>query len=97
MADTFTNPVIRGFYPDPSICRKGDDYYLITTTQEFFPVLPVFHSRNLADWEQIGHVISDPVKLNLVKLLQDNKLNLVLLLSLMMSLKITGQALLSIN
>jgi alpha-N-arabinofuranosidase len=51
------NPILPGTYPDPSVCRVGDDYYLVTSTFEYFPGLPVFHSNDLAHWEQIGHVI----------------------------------------
>jgi alpha-N-arabinofuranosidase len=51
------NPVLPGCYPDPSVCRVGDDYYLVTSTFEYFPGLPVFRSRDLAHWEQVGHVI----------------------------------------
>lgn len=54
---TYTNPVIPGFYSDPSVCRVGDDYYLITSSFEFFPGVPVFHSKDLINWEQIGHCI----------------------------------------
>jgi alpha-N-arabinofuranosidase len=54
---TFRNPILPGCYPDPSICRVGDDYYLVTSTFEYFPGLPVFHSRDLVHWHQIGHVL----------------------------------------
>ncbi|MBL6447695.1 glycoside hydrolase family 43 protein [Fulvivirga sp. 29W222] len=54
---TYRNPIIPGFYSDPSVCRVGDDYYLITSTFEFFPGVPVFHSKDLVNWEQIGHCI----------------------------------------
>ncbi|MFC2089996.1 glycoside hydrolase family 43 protein [Bacteroidota bacterium] len=54
---TYTNPVIPGFYSDPSICRVGDDYYLVTSTFEYFPGVPVFHSKDLVNWKQIGHCI----------------------------------------
>jgi len=54
---TFHNPVIPGFYSDPSICRVGEDYYLVTSTFEYFPGIPVFHSRDLVHWEQIGHCL----------------------------------------
>ncbi|MDV7137281.1 glycoside hydrolase family 43 protein [Maribacter sp. TH_r10] len=54
---TYKNPVIPGFYSDPSICRVGEDYYLITSTFEYFPGVPVFHSKDLVNWEQIGHCI----------------------------------------
>ncbi|HRU39717.1 MAG TPA: glycoside hydrolase family 43 protein, partial [Candidatus Goldiibacteriota bacterium] len=53
----YINPVIPGFYPDPSICRSGRDYYLVTSSFEYFPGVPVFHSRDLVHWEQIGHVL----------------------------------------
>ena len=54
----YRNPILRGFHPDPSICRVGKDFYLVTSTFEFFPGVPVFHSRNLADWELIGHCLT---------------------------------------
>ena len=54
---TYNNPVIPGFYSDPSVCRVGDDYYLITSTFQYFPGVPVFHSKDLVNWEQIGHCI----------------------------------------
>lgn len=55
---TACNPILRGFYPDPSICRVGKDYYLVNSTFSYVPGVPVFHSRNLADWEQIGNVLT---------------------------------------
>lgn len=55
---SYRNPVIPGFYPDPSVCRVGEDYYLVTSTFEFFPGVPVFHSRDLVHWEQIGHALT---------------------------------------
>ena len=54
----FRNPVILGFHPDPSIARRGEDYYLVTSSFEYFPGVPIFHSRDLVHWEQIGHVLS---------------------------------------
>jgi alpha-N-arabinofuranosidase len=65
MAKTFQNPILPGFYPDPSICRVGGDYYLINSTFEYFPGLPVFHSRDLVHWRQIGHVLDRPEQLHL--------------------------------
>ncbi|UQZ33483.1 glycoside hydrolase 43 family protein [Paenibacillus sp. PK3_47] len=53
----YTNPVLPGFYPDPSITRAGDDYYLVCSSFEYFPGVPVFHSRDLIHWKQIGHVL----------------------------------------
>jgi len=55
---TYRNPVIPGFYPDPSICRVGEDYYLVTSSFEYFPGVPVFHSRDLVNWEQVGHCLT---------------------------------------
>ena len=59
------NPVIRGFHPDPSICRVGEDYYLVTSTFEFFPGVPIYHSRDLAHWRLIAHCLTRPEQLNL--------------------------------
>ena len=53
----FSNPILAGFYPDPSICRVEKDYYLITSTFAYFPGIPVFHSKDLVNWELIGHVL----------------------------------------
>jgi len=63
----YTNPVISGFHPDPSVCRIGDDYYLVTSTFEYFPGVPVFHSKDLIHWEQIGHCLTRDVQLPLQK------------------------------
>jgi Beta-xylosidase len=54
----YANPVIPGFHPDPSICRDGEDYYLVTSSFEFFPGVPIYHSRNLANWELVGYCLS---------------------------------------
>lgn len=62
---TFTNPVLAGFYPDPSVCRVGEDYYLVTSTFSYFPGLPVFRSKDLVNWRQIGSVLDRPEHLNL--------------------------------
>ncbi|ETK32344.1 glycoside hydrolase family 43 protein [Microbispora sp. ATCC PTA-5024] len=62
---TYTNPVIPGSYPDPSICRVGEDYYLVTSSFEWFPGVPIFHSRDLVHWRQIGHVLDRPSQLDL--------------------------------
>ena len=51
------NPVLSGFYPDPSIVQVKGDYYLINSTFAYFPGIPVFHSRDLKNWKQIGNVI----------------------------------------
>ncbi len=62
---TFNNPILSGFYPDPSICRVGEDYYLVTSTFVYFPGVPIFHSKDLVHWEQIGHVLDRPSQLDL--------------------------------
>lgn len=56
----YRNPVLQGFYPDPSIEAVGGDYYLVTSTFSYFPGLPVFHSRDLVNWRQIGNAIDLP-------------------------------------
>ncbi len=62
---TFPNPVIPGFHPDPSVCRVGDDYYLVCSSFEYFPGIPVFHSRDLIHWTQIGNALDRPAQLRL--------------------------------
>lgn len=57
---TFKNPVLKGFYPDPSICRVDDTYYMVTSSFYYFPGLPVFRSKDLIHWEQIANAISRP-------------------------------------
>jgi len=52
----YPNPLIPGFNPDPSIVRVGDDYYLATSTFEYLPGVPIYHSRDLVSWQLIGHV-----------------------------------------
>lgn len=54
----YRNPIIPGFNPDPSVCRVGDDFYLVTSSFEYFPGLPIYHSRDLVNWEQIGHCLT---------------------------------------
>ncbi|MCL2573604.1 MAG: glycoside hydrolase family 43 protein [Defluviitaleaceae bacterium] len=62
---TYKNPIIPGFYPDPSICKKGGDYYLVASTFEFFPGVPIFHSKDLVNWTQIGHCLTRKSQLDL--------------------------------
>ena len=62
--DEFTNPILMGFYPDPSITRAGDAYYLVNSTFTYFPGIPVFRSRDLVHWTQIGNVIDRPSQLS---------------------------------
>lgn len=61
----YQNPVITGFYPDPSICRVGTDYYLVNSTFEFFPGVVISHSTDLVHWEQIGHCLTRNSQLKL--------------------------------
>lgn len=55
--DEFYNPILQGCYPDPAITRKGDDYYLVCSSFAMFPGVPIFHSKDLVNWKQIGHVL----------------------------------------
>lgn len=63
-AGKFHNPILAGFYPDPSICRVGDDFYLANSTFAYFPGIPIFHSKDLVNWKLIGHAIHRPEQLN---------------------------------
>ena len=56
----FRNPVIPGFHPDPSVCRINDDFFLVTSSFEYFPGIPLFHSRDLVTWRQIGYCLDRP-------------------------------------
>jgi xylan 1,4-beta-xylosidase len=51
-------PLIPGFYPDPTVCRVGDDYYLAMSSFEYFPGVPIWHSRDLLHWQQLGHILT---------------------------------------
>ncbi|KAL2205341.1 putative xylosidase/arabinosidase [Sarocladium strictum] len=61
------NPIIPGFAPDPSIVRVGDTYYLVTSTFQFFPGLPIFASKDLVSWSQIGNALHKPSQADLSK------------------------------
>ncbi len=54
----YTNPVIKGFYPDPSVCYANGKYYLVCSSFQYFPGVPLFESENLVNWKQIGHVLT---------------------------------------
>jgi beta-xylosidase len=58
-----TTPIVAGFYPDPTVCRNADDYYLAHSSFEYFPGVPIWHSRDLLHWTQIGHVLNRPSQL----------------------------------
>jgi len=62
------NPILPGFNPDPCICRKGDDYFLAVSTFEWFPGIPIYHSRDLKHWELYTHVLTDDETVDLKKL-----------------------------
>lgn len=64
-AQGYENPVIKGFNPDPSVCRVGEDYFLVTSSFHYFPGVPLYHSKDLVNWEHIGHVLSRKSQLEL--------------------------------
>jgi len=47
----YLNPILSGFFPDPSVCRKGEDYFMVNSTFAYYPGIPVLHSRDLVHWE----------------------------------------------
>lgn len=60
----FYNPILPGWYSDPSICTNGEgDYFLVTSTFSYFPGVPIFHSKDLVNWKQVGHVLNRPSQL----------------------------------
>jgi beta-xylosidase len=62
--DQFLNPILAGFYPDPSITRAGDAYYLVTSSFVYYPGVPIFRSTDLVHWTQIGSVLDRPSQLH---------------------------------
>ncbi|WP_156170499.1 glycoside hydrolase family 43 protein [Luteimonas sp. FCS-9] len=60
----YRNPILAGFYPDPSIVRVEDRYYLVNSSFGYFPGIPIFESRDLVHWTQLGHVIDRPEQLD---------------------------------
>lgn len=56
---TYKNPVQRGFFPDPSVIRVKDDYYMVNSSFQYFPAIPISHSKDLVHWELIGHAITN--------------------------------------
>lgn len=62
------NPILPGFNPDPCICRKGDDYYMAVSSFEWFPGIPVYHSKDLKNWELLTHVLTNDTAVDLKKL-----------------------------
>lgn len=64
----YQNPIIPGYNPDPTICRVGEDYYIMNSSFEYFPGVPVYHSKNLANWELEGYVLTRESQLDLKNL-----------------------------
>lgn len=64
-AQGYKNPVLPGFHADPSVCRVGDDFYLVNSTFQYFPGVPVFHSKDLIHWQQVGNCLTRPSQLDL--------------------------------
>lgn len=65
--NTFKNPIIEGFSPDPSVCAVGEDFYLVTSSFSYFPGVPIYHSRDMVNWHQIGNVLERESQLNLTE------------------------------
>ncbi len=63
--NTYQNPVQRGFFPDPSVIRVGEDYYMVNSTFQYFPAIAISHSTDMIHWEVIGHAITNPDYLDL--------------------------------
>ncbi|NMH86895.1 glycoside hydrolase family 43 protein [Flavivirga sp. Y03] len=61
----YQNPILSGFYPDPSICRVGDDYYMVNSSFEWFPAIPIHHSKDLVNWKLIGHGLTNKTQINI--------------------------------
>ncbi len=56
---TYNNPVQRGFFPDPSVIRVGDDYYMVNSSFQYFPAIPISHSKDMVNWHIVGHAITN--------------------------------------
>ena len=56
-AQEYRNPVIPGYHPDPSVCRVGDTFYLVNSSFQYFPGVPIFQSKDMVHWQQIGNVL----------------------------------------
>ena len=65
LAQGYRNPVLPGFHADPSVCRAGNDFYLVNSTFQYFPGVPVFHSKDLINWEQVGNCLTRPSQVDL--------------------------------
>ena len=63
--DYYYNPILPGWYSDPSVCTNGKDYFLVTSTFSYFPGVPIFHSTDMLNWKQVGNVLNRPEQLPL--------------------------------
>lgn len=61
----YQNPIISGYNPDPTICRVGNDFYIMNSTFEFFPGVPIYHSTNLVNWELVNFALKNDSQLEL--------------------------------
>jgi len=64
-SQSFQNPILAGYYPDPSICKAGDDYYIINSSFAHYPGIPIFHSKDLLNWQLISYAMNRPSQLAL--------------------------------
>lgn len=64
----YTNPIVKGFYPDPSVCEANGKYYLVCSSFQYFPGVPLFESDDLVNWKQIGHVLTRKTQVMLEKI-----------------------------
>jgi xylan 1,4-beta-xylosidase len=64
----YSNPVVSGFHPDPSVVRVGEDYYMVNSTFQYFPAIVISHSKDLVNWEIIGHAVTNSEELDLSEL-----------------------------
>nr|WP_315199293.1 glycoside hydrolase family 43 protein [uncultured Flavobacterium sp.] len=63
-SDEFYTPILQGCYPDPAITRKGDDYYMVCSSFAMFPGVPIFHSKDLVNWTDLGGVLNNVNEFN---------------------------------
>jgi len=61
------NPILKGFNPDPCICKAGDDYFIATSTFEWFPGVQIHHSRDLVNWKLVAHPLNRISQLNMLE------------------------------
>ena len=73
LAQGYRNPVLPGFHADPSVCTNGKDFYLVNSTFQYFPGVPVFHSKDLIHWEQVGNCLSRKSQFDLSGLYTQNQ------------------------